>query len=220
MNLLIVRNSPHAPEGAFGDWLVQQGHALTVVAGEALDEATAERAEALVLLGSPHGVYDVHMPWIPRQRALVAARLAERRPTIGICFGAQMIAAAAGGGSSRMSDGRFFRGWFGIERAADPVLAGPWPRWHGDAITAPPGSEVLAEDAGTIQALALPGAVGVQFHPEATAEILQGWAERFTPSGAVDTTVLAADSARHYPARTAARAALFAWLLRRATAAA
>ncbi|WP_270935341.1 type 1 glutamine amidotransferase [Falsiroseomonas oryzae] len=217
MKLLIVRNSENAPEGAFGEWLAQQGHALAVTSGEALDQAAMDAAEAVVVLGSPHGVYDTHIPWVARQRALVAARLAARRPTIGICFGAQMIAAAAGGDSARMSDGRFFRGWFGVERVADPVLAGPWPRWHGDAITAPPGAAVLAEDAGTVQAIALPRAIGVQFHPEATPEILQGWAERFTPPGLVDPAALAADSARHFPARTEARAALFASLLRRAT---
>jgi GMP synthase (glutamine-hydrolysing) len=217
VKILIVRNSEHAPEGAFGEWLAQQGHALTVTSGAALDAQAMDAAEAVVVLGSPHGVYDTHVAWIPRQRALLAARLAERRPTIGICFGAQIIAAAAGGDSARIADGRFFRGWFGIERAADPILSGPWPRWHGDAITAPPGAQVLAEDGGTVQALALPRAIGVQFHPEATPEILQGWAERFTPAGLVDTQALAQDSARHFPAREDARAALFAWMLRRAT---
>jgi GMP synthase (glutamine-hydrolysing) len=217
MRILILRNSEHAPEGAFGEWLAQQGHALDVVAPEALDAAAMEAAEVVVTLGSPHGVYDTHIPWIPRQRALLAARLARRQPTIGICFGAQIIAAAAGGDSASMEDGRFFRGWFGVERVADSVLAGPWPRWHGDAIAAPPAAEVLAEDAGTVQALALPRAVGVQFHPEATPAILQSWAERFTAPGLVDHAALAADSAQHFPARERARADLFAWLLKRAT---
>jgi GMP synthase (glutamine-hydrolysing) len=219
MRILIVRNSEHAPEGAFGAWLREQGHALRVMGGEALDEAAMEAAECAVVLGSPHGIYDTHIPWIPRQRALLARRLARRQPTIGICFGAQMIAAATGGDSARIADGRFFRGWFGVERVADPVLAGPWPRWHGDSIAAPPGAELLAEDAGTVQALALPRAVGVQFHPEATPDILQGWAERFTAPGLVDTAALAAESAGLFPAREAARAALFGWLLARATAA-
>ena len=217
MKILIVRNSELAPEGAFGDWLIQQGHKLSVTSGTALDAPAMEAADAVVVLGSPHGVYDTHIDWIPRQRALLAARLAARRPTIGICFGAQIMAAAAGGDSTRMADGRFFRGWHGIARATDPVLAGPWPRWHGDAITAPLGAEILAEDAGTVQALALPRAIGVQFHPEATPEILQGWAERFTPPGLVDAEALAQASALHFPAREAARAALFAWMLRRAT---
>lgn len=217
MKILIVRNSETAPEGAFGEWLAQQGHALSVTSPEALEAAAMEAAEVVVTLGSPHGVYDTHIPWIPRQRALLAARLAARSPTIGICFGAQIIAAAAGGNSTRIADGRFYRGWFGVDRVVDPVLAGPWPRWHGDAITAPPGAEVLAEDAGTVQALALPRAICVQFHPEATPEILQSWAARFTAPGLVDEAALAAESARLYPTRAQARADLFAWLLRRAT---
>jgi GMP synthase (glutamine-hydrolysing) len=217
MKILIVRNSEHAPEGAFGEWLAQQGHALTVITGEALDQPALDGAELVVLLGSRHGVYDTDIPWIARQRELVAQRLAERKPTIGICFGAQMIAAAAGGDSQRMADGRFFRGWMGIGEARDPVFAGTWPRWHGDTITLPPGAELLARDAGTVQALALPRAIGVQFHPEATPDILQSWAEIFTPPGLVDTAELAEASARHYPAREAARGALFAELLRRAT---
>jgi GMP synthase (glutamine-hydrolysing) len=217
MRTLIARNSAHAPEGAFGEWLAARGHAISVTSGEALDEAAARNAELLVLLGSPHGVYDTHIPWIARQREQVAARLAARRPIIGICFGAQMIAAAAGGESARLADGRFFRGWFPIEEATHPAFAGPWPRWHGDGIAAPPGAEILARDAGTLQAFALPRAIGVQFHPEATPEILNAWATRFTPPGVVDIGALDAASAAHFPARAAARDALFAEMLRRAT---
>ncbi len=217
MRILIVRNSELAPEGAFGEWLRAQGHALEITTGEALDEAAMARNELVVLLGSQHGVYDAHIPWIPRQQALVAARLAARRPTLGICFGAQMMAAAAGGESRRDPDGRFFRGWLGIARAADPVLAGPWPRWHGDVITAPPGAQVLAEDEGTVQALALPCAIGVQFHPEATPELLGLWADRIRVAGAFDRAAMEADGARLFAAREAARAALFAWMLKRAT---
>lgn len=218
MKLLLVRNSPIAPEGAFGAWLAAQGHELAVTTGEALEEAAMEAAEAVVLLGSSHGVYETHIPWIARQRALVARRLAARRPTIGICFGAQMIAAAAGGEVRRLADGRFFRGWLGLERVHDPVLAGPWARWHGDAITLPPGAETLAEDAGTVQAFALPRAVGVQFHPEATPGIVAAWADRPSTPAEFDRARLAAEGARIFEARAAARAALYEWLLRRATA--
>lgn len=216
MRVLIVRNSDTAPEGAFGDWLARQGYTIELVSGAALNEAALARAGLVVLLGSPHGVYDTHIPWVAKQRELIAARLAKQAPTIGICFGAQMIAVAAGGDSARMADGRFFRGWFGIEHRADDIFAGPWPRWHGDAITPPPGAEVLAMDAGTIQAFALPGAIAVQFHPEATPQIMQDWAETFSPPGLVDSAALAQDSARYFAPRTAAREALYAELLRHA----
>lgn len=217
MKVLIVRNSEKAPEGDFGAWLARQGYAITVVAGADLQQAHLDDADLVVLLGSAHGVYETHIDWIARQRALVAARLAEQRPTIGICFGAQMMAAAAGGDSARMVDGTFFRGWMGIEHAAEPVFAGPWPRWHGDAITPPEGSTILAQDAGTIQAFALPRAIGVQFHPEATPEILQAWGEHFAQRGEIDVPALVSESEQRFAERAAAREALFATLVARAT---
>lgn len=217
MRILVVRNSAHAPEGAFGDWLAAQGHALEITTGEALDAPAMEGAELVVLLGSARGVYETQIEWVARQRALTAARLAARRPTIGICFGAQMMAAAAGGDSQRMADGRFFRGWFGIEEAREDAFAGPWPRWHGDHITAPPGARVLARDAGTVQAFTLPRAIGVQFHPEATPEIMRNWAVNYTAPGLVDVPALDRASATHFEARREARERLYAEMMRRAT---
>lgn len=215
MKILIVRNSETAPEGAFGDWLRAQGHELEVVRGEDVTAAQMQSAELVVLLGSPRGVYQTEIPWIAGQRPLVAARLAAQKPTIGICFGAQMMAAAAGGDVTRNPGGTFYRGWHGIDATAEPLLQGPWPRWHGDIITPPPQAEVIARDAGTVQAFRLPKAIAVQFHPEATPELLQNWAG-LSPAGAVDAEALAEDSARLFPARAEARAKLFAMLLREA----
>lgn len=217
MKVLVVQNSPLAPDGAFGAWLRDHGHALEVVRGEALTARQMQDAGLAVLLGSAHGVYETAIPWIAAQRGMVAARLAARQPTIGICFGAQMLAVAAGGEVARIASGAFHRGWLGIAEASEPALAGPWPRWHGDTITPPPGAEVLARDAGTVQAFALPNAIGVQFHPEATPDLLRDWAAQ-APPGSFDAAALAADGERFFAAGAAARAALFAMLLRRAGA--
>ncbi|WP_439597072.1 type 1 glutamine amidotransferase [Falsiroseomonas sp.] len=215
MKILLIRNSETAPEGAFGEWLAAQGHALEVVRGEDVTPEQMMAAELVVMFGSPRAVYQTEIPWIAAQRPMVAARLVAQRPTIGICFGAQMMAAAAGGSVQRHPDGSFYRGWRGIDDTAEPAFAGPWPRWHGDVITPPPQAEVIARDAGTVQAFRLPKAIAVQFHPEATPEIMQNWAS-LSPPGAVDEAALAEDSARLFPARTEAREALFAALLREA----
>ncbi|NKC30755.1 glutamine amidotransferase-related protein [Falsiroseomonas selenitidurans] len=217
MNILVVRNSETAPEGAFGDWLRAQGHVLVVVAAEAVTPAQMQAAPLVLLLGSPRGAYQTEIPWVAAQRPMVAARLAARLPTIGICFGAQMMAAAAGGAVARHPEGRFFRGWLGIEETADPALAGPWPRWHGDVIIPPPEAEVLARDAGTVQAFALPNAIAVQFHPEATPALLRDWA-RLSPEGAVAPGTLD-NSETLFAERASARARLFTALMERAGAA-
>lgn len=216
MKILVVRNSETAPEGAFGDWLRAQGHELEIVAGCDVTDAQIQAAPLVVMFGSPRGVYEgAAHPWIDAQRAMVAKRLEAQRPTIGICFGAQMMAAAAGGSVARHAEGVFHRGWIGNEEAAEPFLEGVWPRWHGDVITPPPQATVLARDAGTVQCFALPNAIAVQFHPEATPAIMDNWAGLSAP-GVVDRGAMLDQGAVLFEERRAAREALFAELLRRA----
>lgn len=216
MKILVVRNSETAPEGAFGDWLRAQGHELEIIAGCDVTDAQMQAAPLVVMLGSPRGVYEgAAHPWIDAQRAMVAKRLEAQRPTIGICFGAQMMAAAAGGSVARHAEGVFHRGWIGNAEAAEPSLEGVWPRWHGDVITPPPQATVLARDAGTVQCFALPNAIAVQFHPEATPAIMDHWASLSAP-GAVDRGAMLDQGAVLFEERRAAREALFAELLRRA----
>ncbi len=216
MKILVVRNSETAPEGAFGDWLRAQGHELEIVAGSDVTDTQMQAAALVVMLGSPRGVYEgAAHPWIDAQRSMVAKRLEAQRPTIGICFGAQMMAAAGGGSVGRHPDGVFHRGWIGNAEAAEPFLDGVWPRWHGDVITPPPRATVLARDAGTVQCFALPNAIAVQFHPEATPDIMDNWAS-LSPPGVVDRDAMRGQGAALFEARRAAREALFAELLRRA----
>lgn len=179
--VLIVRNAEKAPEGAFGHWLLDQGAEVVVVSGEELParEAEAHGADLVVILGSPHGVYDTHIPWVAAQRAIVRRLADAKRPIIGICFGAQMLAAATGGEAMPIGEGRAFLGVFGNAEADSALWAGPFVRWHGDHFTPPPSATVIARDGGTVQAFRDGNRLGVQFHPEATASIVRDWIPRF-----------------------------------------
>src|SRR3546814_14669285 len=43
----------------------------------------------------PVGVYETDRPpWIPQERERLSARIAADRPTLGVCLGSQMMAAA------------------------------------------------------------------------------------------------------------------------------
>jgi GMP synthase (glutamine-hydrolysing) len=59
------------------------------------------------------------------------------------------------------------------------VPAGPWTAFHLDVLEAPPGATVVARNACGTQAFVLPGALGVQFHPEVRPAVLDDWSRRF-----------------------------------------
>src|SRR5215467_1543822 len=53
--------------------------------------------DLLVVLGAPVGVYETHKyPFLRDEVALLKARIASGRPSLGICLGAQLLACAMG----------------------------------------------------------------------------------------------------------------------------
>jgi GMP synthase-like glutamine amidotransferase len=101
-------------------------------------------------------------------------------------------------------------GWREIE-TDDPVLVppGPWLEWHYDRFSTPPGATELARTAHASQAFRFGPHLGVQFHPEATVEIVAGWAradaDRLTELGIDDArALLDASPARRVAAEAAA----------------
>src|SRR6185503_14002824 len=54
------------------------------------------QCEAVLITGSPAGVYDA-TPWMDPMRSFVREAFATRTPMVGVCFGHQIIADAMGG---------------------------------------------------------------------------------------------------------------------------
>jgi GMP synthase (glutamine-hydrolysing) len=215
MRVLVLQNSPLAPVGHFGTWLEQRGATLRIQPGPDLADAPLPEADLLVTLGSPKAAYDSD-GWIARQRALLAERIMAGRPVIGICFGAQMIASAIGGSVS--ASGAFHEGWMEVADAGHPVWRGPWLRWHGDHVALPREAEVMARSENTVQAFRFRRALGVQFHPEATAGCIADWigftpAERLAEKG-IDPVALLALTRERDTSLAGQREALFTEMLR------
>jgi len=88
---------------------------ISVAAGEQLpDPATPE---AILITGSPAGVYD-RLDWIAPLEDFVRAGYASRIPMVGVCFGHQLMAQALGG-AVRQSE----KGW-GIGRHVYAIAPG------------------------------------------------------------------------------------------------
>jgi GMP synthase (glutamine-hydrolysing) len=139
--------------------------------------------DALIVLGGPMGAYDDEVaPWLPSVRELLASAVDDGVPTIGICLGAQLLAVVAGGRVERGAAGPEIGLGEVTVPTGDALLSPgvmPVVQWHYDAITELPESvEVLASsELYPIQAFRV-GEVawGLQFHVEATPDMVRAWA--------------------------------------------
>lgn len=144
-------------------------------------------ADLLVVLGGPIGVYEHDAyPFLKTELELIRLRLAERRPTLGICLGAQLIAAAAGASVHPGTQGKEI-GWGSLHAGRHaalhpefaPLLADDLHvlHWHGDTFDLPAGAHHLAgTNAYPNQAFALGRhALGLQFHPEVSSSGMERW---------------------------------------------
>jgi GMP synthase (glutamine-hydrolysing) len=187
--VLVVHNSASDPVGRVGEWLTSAGLELHIVDGPQLPE-TLDDFAGLVVLGGPMGANDDQVaPWLPHERALLRAAVADEVPTLGICLGGQLLAAANGGRVVRNPEGPEIGAQLIAKRsaaAADPLFAAlpitpDVLQWHYDTIrTLPPGAIHLASSpVCENQAFRLGRlAWGIQFHIETVPDVVRAWAAK------------------------------------------
>jgi GMP synthase (glutamine-hydrolysing) len=135
--------------------------------------------DLLVVMGGPMSVADV----ADREIDLISTCLANDRPVLGICLGAQLMALALGAHVYRARAREV--GWGPVSFAGldrEPVLAGMNPEeivlhWHGDTFDLPRGATLLASTNTCPNQMfrAGPKAFGLQFHVEVEAEDIATW---------------------------------------------
>lgn len=185
MKCIALRHVAFEDLGVFAGVLARLGYAVEYrQAGLApLEAAQWREADLVVVLGGPIGAYEAdRYPWLAAQIDGIAARLALRRPTLGICLGAQLMAAALG---ARVYPGPAKEiGWSTLELTDDgrasclAALAGaPVLHWHGDTFDLPEGAVRLASTPLTRnQAFAIGDhALALQFHAEVDGAAIEPW---------------------------------------------
>lgn len=140
-----------------------------------LPEDAAE-FDSLVFGGGDMSVYEADkFPYLRDGMRLIRAAIAEDKPVLGFCLGAQLMAEALGGKVAPNT--RKEIGFFDITltpAASDDPLWANCPRvfrpisWHGDTFTLPPGAQLLASSEITPHQLFRIGDrhYGFQFHLE------------------------------------------------------
>src|ERR1700735_158138 len=96
---LAVRHVAFEDLGLLGPLVAARGYDVRYLDArvEPLEDNTLIAPDLVVVLGGPIGVYEAETyPFITGEVAAVAARLRASKPMLGICLGAQMMAAALG----------------------------------------------------------------------------------------------------------------------------
>ncbi len=184
---LIIEHHEVGAACLFGDWLQARSIEHDVVRRERGERPPTDPREVawLAAFGSWHSAADTEPGWIGEQIRLFERATDEGVPALGICFGSQALAVALGGEIS-LAEAPFI-GWFEPE-SADPDLVpvGAWYHHNYEVFSLPPDATELARSNGTPTVFAQGRSVGIQFHPEVTPDVAQGWAhedERFAELG-------------------------------------
>lgn len=178
-------------------------------------------ADAILSLGGDQSVRDIaQYDYLTRETELLRAEAERGTPILGVCLGGQLLAHALGGHVDRLP--RRVVEWAEVEKlpaAVDDPVIGALPdrfralHWNEDGFTIPPGGvELLSRATEAGEAFRWrDSAWGVQFHPEADADALEGWYADVVwlqEAGVEEEAARAADRL-HLPGQRATADALF-----------
>jgi len=190
-DVLVFQHDPQEDLGIFAQILERHElgfHYIRLFQGEMPPEDW-DNVRALVILGGPMGAYEEDLyPFLKWEKTIIRTAVKEEIPTLGICLGAQLIAAASG---AAVYPGNIKEiGWYPVsvtpEGQMDSLL-GYLPekptvfQWHGDSFELPKGARRLASSLSyDNQAFRIGKNIyGLQFHLEVTPPMIDRWIDQY-----------------------------------------
>jgi len=188
--IAIIQHQAECPPARLGLWLADAGaRPVGYRPDQGADLPDPDAVDGLIVLGGVMGANDDDVaPWLPRVRALLRDCAEARVPTLGVCLGHQLIAAALGGRVQPNPNGKQYGlTTIGYTTGAttDPLFgaaASPVRGVHSnnDIVADLPGGAVVVARApgGEVQAARFgPSVWGVQWHPEVDDTVFATWCE-------------------------------------------
>jgi GMP synthase-like glutamine amidotransferase len=183
---LVVQHVETEPPGPYLDVLLESGWEVDCRMHRPglrpLEESALTQMDALLVMGGPLTVAEPSA-WREHEMALIDTAIRRGMPCLGVCLGAQLLAAVLGA-TVRHGDGPEI-GLLDLELTPegeiDPLsrAMGPAPtvlQWHSDTFELPEGAIRLASSAAyPNQFFRYGNAWGLQFHVETTAALARRW---------------------------------------------
>ena len=189
--LLALRHVQFENLGTLTEFFLRAGFSIQYVdvATAALTDIDPLEADLMVVLGGPMGVYETEQyPFLRDEIELLVRRIGKQLPTLGICLGSQLIAAAMGakvypGGLKEIGWAPLeltHAGQHGVLASLGRTRASAAPavlHWHGDTFDLPPGATLLASTpAYPHQAFSIGDyLLALQFHIEVVPDVIEPW---------------------------------------------
>ena len=150
MRIHYLQHEPFEDLANIAVWAAVHHHSLSgthLYKGSALPDH--DTYDFLIILGGGMNIYEEdQFPWLSREKSFIESAINQQKLVLGICLGAQLIAAVLGGTVSRNHHKEI--GWFPVQMIPRARSSNAWSvfpgsfmafHWHGDTFSLPPKTE-------------------------------------------------------------------------------
>jgi len=191
--LLVLQHLGIEGPGLFGQFAKERDLKIEIIRlDNKNDLPQTKKGDLILIMGGPMGVKDIgrdRYPWLKLERDFIKKELKKKRPMIGVCLGAQLLANAAGGDVEILKSGSPSKalpeiGWSQIyidksNKDLTELFEEPFHvlHWHGDRILLPKKAVLIASSARCKEQFFKIDefAYGLQFHIESTGAMINKW---------------------------------------------
>jgi GMP synthase-like glutamine amidotransferase len=177
-DVALLQHSPSEGGGIIEEYLVRREIPLQRIELFSTNEMPPLSSTHLLIMGGPMSVNDEdEFPWLRQEKELIRTFIQRGAPVLGICLGAQLIAAAGGAGvygcDEELGWSPVFRIPTTFDLLPDRFMAF---QMHGETFDLPQNAKLICRGGRVVhQALCWGSALGFQFHLELTRKIITDW---------------------------------------------